>query len=183
MLNTTKYRFSRGNEGYVTFSTEMAENFAKRGWGRLYKNPKDFLTGDIVSMDGHVWICLGTCDDGSVLLVHSSPPGVSICGTQAPIKHLEFSNGESENTENTNTEYQNEISVKKSIAVEFAETFMEAYYPKWQMMYPNRTVSTTYLKDVTVMRWNVETLLDIKKYQEMSGEEVMQFLETLQMRN
>ncbi len=71
-----------GASGYVTLSTDMAESLAQRGWGKLIKNPKTFLPGDIVSMDGHVWLCIGTCVDGSVLLVHSSPPGVSICGTE-----------------------------------------------------------------------------------------------------
>ena len=142
-----------GKEGYVTLSTEMAENFASRGWGTLYKNPKQFLAGDIVSMDGHVWICLGTCDDGSVLLVHSSPPGVSICGTETSSKET------------------------TSIAVQLAERFMETYYEKWQSMYPKRTVSQTYLEDVTVMRWNEKTIADAKTYQNMSGEEVMEILE------
>lgn len=44
----------------------------------------DFRPGDIYSFgDGetHVWMCLGQCADGSVLLVHSSNPGVYICGT------------------------------------------------------------------------------------------------------
>lgn len=70
-----------GQAGYVTASTDMAKQLAERGWGKLIKNPKQFLAGDIISMEGHVWICLGTCEDGSVLLVHSSPPGVSVCGT------------------------------------------------------------------------------------------------------
>ena len=71
-----------GLPGYVTLSTDTAESLAQKGWGKLIKNPKVFLPGDIVSMEGHVWICLGTCRDGSVLLVHSSPPGVSLCGTE-----------------------------------------------------------------------------------------------------
>ena len=143
-----------GKEGYVTLSTEMAENFASRGWGTLYKNPKQFLSGDIVSMDGHVWICLGTCDDGSVLLVHSSPPGVSICGTETS-------------------------SEETSIAVQLAERFMETYYEKWQSMYPKRAVSQTYLEDVTVMRWNEKTIADAKIYQNMSGQEVFEILDEL----
>ncbi len=152
-----------GKEGYVTFSTEMAENFANRGWGKLYKNPKEFLTGDIVSMDGHVWICLGTCADGSVLLIHSSPPGVSICGTGIP----EIETKDSE---------ENSYDEKMSVAAQLAEEFMETYYEKWQNTYPNRMVSETYLKNVTVMRWNKQTLTDADVYQAMSGEEVLQIL-------
>jgi len=69
-----------GKEGYVTFSTEMAENFANRGWGKLYKNKKQFLVGDIVSMDGHIWMYLGSCPDGSGVIIHSSPMGQTYGG-------------------------------------------------------------------------------------------------------
>ena len=77
-----------GKEGYVTNAKKMAVYFANKGWGHLIENPKQFLPGDIVSMASHVWICLGTCADGSVLLVHASPPGVSVCGTKGIAEDL-----------------------------------------------------------------------------------------------
>lgn len=137
-----------GKDGYVAKSTELAESLAARGWGKLIKNPKEFLAGDIVSMDGHVWICLGTCTDGSVLLVHSSPPGVSVCGTQ-------ITEGES------------------SIAIELATEFMEKNYPQWQEKYPERRVSDTYLENVTVFRWNENILKGAEQYQNLRGEELL----------
>lgn len=140
-----------GKEGYVTVSTDMAENFAHLGWGTYIKNPKEFLPGDIVSMDGHVWISMGTCADGSVLLVHSSPPGVSVCGTQIEGKD-------------------------KSIAVRLAEAYMQTYHPKWQELYPNRMVSDAYLKRVSLMRWNRDTMMDAKEMQNLSGEEIVEML-------
>lgn len=76
------FETEKGKEGYVTKAKNMAAYFANKGWGRLIENPKQFLPGDIISMKKHVWICLGTCEDGSVLLVHASPPGVSVCGTK-----------------------------------------------------------------------------------------------------
>ena len=155
-----------GQQGYVTTSTDMAENFAKRGWGELIFQPKEFLVGDIVSMDGHVWISLGTCEDGSVLLVHSSPPGVSVCGTPIPKSYKP----DSENLEDSDLENTNHS--EKSIAIQLAEDFMTTYYPNWQEKYPNRCVSDTYLEDVTVMRWNLKTLSDALEWQEKSGEEV-----------
>ena len=151
-----------GQQGYVTTSTDMAENFAKRGWGELLLHPKEFLVGDIVSMDGHVWISLGTCADGSVLLVHSSPPGVSVCGTPIP-----------KQDKSDISEMSLESNSEKSIAVQLAEEFMTMYYPKWQEKYPNRCVSDTYLEDVTVMRWNSETLSNALEWQQKSGEEVL----------
>lgn len=137
--------------GYVTASTEMAEVFAESGWGILIENPMDFLPGDIVSMKGHVWICLGTCADGSVLLVHSSPPGVSVCGTQ-------IKEGES------------------SLAIELATQFMTENYPEWQEKYPNRTVAGSYLENVSVFRWSERTMLDAEKMQNMSGEEIIVYM-------
>lgn len=165
------FETENGNEGYVTFSTDMAENFASRGWGKLYKNPKQFLTGDIVSMDGHVWICLGTCADGSVLLIHSSPPGVSICGTELSHEEKNLNSVQQDTEDKTKT---------ISIATQLAQEFMETYYEKWQSLYPNRTVSQTYLQNVTVMRWNTDTFLDAENYQELSGEKVIQILKMLQ---
>ncbi|MBO5097706.1 MAG: hypothetical protein J6B96_05260 [Agathobacter sp.] len=131
-----------GKEGYVSQSTGMAEALAERGWGQFIRNPREFLSGDIVSMMGHVWICLGTCEDGSVLLVHSSPPGVSVCGTEG-------------------------------IATQLATEYMTIYHSKWQGKYPNRTVPLTYLENVTVLRWNSNTLKNAKTYQEKTGEEMM----------
>lgn len=142
------FETENGQDGYVTTSTDMAAAFAKRGWGELIENPKEFLPGDIVSMEGHVWISLGTCSDGSVLLVHSSPPGVSVCGTQ-------LKEGES------------------SIAITLATAYMEQYHPQWQEKYPNRTVPNTYLENVKVFRWNSNVMTDAEEYRLKSGEEII----------
>ena len=136
-----------GGEGYVVTSTDMAKNYADRGWGTYIENPTEFLAGDIVSMEGHVWICLGTCADGSVLLVHSSPPGVSVCGTLLK-----------DGTE--------------SMAVKLATDYMLEFHPKWQGKYPNRSVSYTYLEQASVLRWNTMTMLDAKELQALSAEEI-----------
>ena len=82
------FETENGKEGYVVKAKNMAAYFANKGWGHLVENPKKFLPGDIVSMEKHVWICLGTCEDGSVLLVHASPPGVSVCGTKGKAAKL-----------------------------------------------------------------------------------------------
>ena len=136
-----------GQDGYVTTSTDIAKNYAERGWGELLENPTSFLPGDIVSMDGHVWISLGMCKDGSVLLVHSSPPGVSVCGTQ--------------------TEGQ-----PSSIAIELAAEYMEETYPDWQKRYPNRAVPNTYLQNVNVFRWSEKLFTDVEIYQKMSAKDI-----------
>ena len=144
---------SDGKEGYVSQSTGMAERFAKRGWGQMIRNPQEFLPGDIVSMQGHVWICLGTCEDGSVLLVHSSPPGVSVCGTASKVQ-----------------------AADRSIAAQLAKDYMTTKHPQWQEKYPNRVVPVSYLEDVTVLRWSDNVMQNVKIYQEKSAEEIMDFL-------
>lgn len=70
-----------GGAGYVEGAKKMAQSCTTRGWGTLttsFGTPtnhadSDFHPGDIFSMNGHVWICLGTCDDGSIVFMHSTP--------------------------------------------------------------------------------------------------------------
>lgn len=150
-----------GNEGYVTTSTDMAESLAERGWGCLLENPKEFLPGDIVSMEGHVWISLGTCQDGSVLLVHSSPPGVSVCGTSMPVSRMENVEAGEVNT---------------SVAIQLATKYMETYHSVWQEKYPNRKVALSYLENISVFRWGKNVMCDAEEFQRKSAEEIMGIL-------
>ena len=150
------FETENGQPGYVTKSTEMAKSLADRGWGMLLVNPKEFLPGDIVSMKGHVWICLGKCEDGSVLLVHSSPPGVSVCGTAL---------------QQTNVE-----NAQESQAVKLATQYMSKYHPDWQSKYPKREVKTSFLEQVSVFRWSDSVMFDAKEIQNKSAEEIMRIL-------
>ena len=159
------FEVEEGQPGYVTTSTDLAESLAQRGWGILIHNPKSFEAGDIVSMEGHVWISLGTCEDGSVLLVHSSPPGVSVCGTNAV-------NVEGENYEDT--EGKGKLERQTSRAVALAEAYMTTYHAKWQEKYPNRCVGENYLEDVVVFRWNENTMSDAKEMQKLPAEEILE---------
>ena len=70
-----------GREGYVRSATDMALTFAKKGYGRFTREiqvPADgrkceMKPGDLMSTDEHVWISLGTCGDGSMMILHSTP--------------------------------------------------------------------------------------------------------------
>lgn len=64
-----------GLPGYVCPALQMAGDFARRGWGRLVEHADGsaLRPGDICSIKGHVWLCLGRCGDGSILLAHSTP--------------------------------------------------------------------------------------------------------------
>ena len=66
-------------------STAIAADYISRGW--CY-HAEGFKPGDIVSRNGHVWISMGTCSDGSVLIMHSTPQGVQLSGTEG--KSLEL---------------------------------------------------------------------------------------------
>ncbi len=126
-----------GQEGYVMKSSQMAENFAERGWGTYTPAEQvvDWKLGDVMSMKGHVWLCLGTCEDGSVLILHSSVTGVAVCGTKLP-------NGE------------------ESEAVLLATDFMSSCYPEWYAKYPNCSRSYDYLSKSGQFRWSDEILQD-----------------------
>lgn len=70
-----------GAPGYVVFAKDFAKMLSERGygtWSRSVSIPDGsgsfaMAPGDIMCMDGHVWISLGTCRDGSVVIVHSTP--------------------------------------------------------------------------------------------------------------
>ena len=65
-----------GLPGYVTKSTKMAKRLSERGFGTWTHSVSSGTTprpGDIMSMSGHVWLSLGSCADGSVVIAHSTP--------------------------------------------------------------------------------------------------------------
>lgn len=142
-----------GRPGYVEKATGMAESFSSRGWGSYTSasGVVDWKPGDIMSMKGHVWISLGMCEDGSVVLLHASPPGVILSGTQ-------LKNG------------------RRSRAIELAEYYMQIYYPDWYEKYPDCAKENFYLTRSGQMRWNRETLADEEGIGEMSAEEVLELL-------
>ena len=142
-----------GKDGYVFPSTEMAWGYADRGFGEYIwvGAMKEWQAGDIMSMDGHVWISVGMCDDGSVLLLHASPPGVIFSGTK-----LEDGS--------------------KSEAVALAERVMSTYYPEWYAKYPDCSRPYSYLTSSSAMRWNRETLRDDEGLTEMKVDEIIEML-------
>ena len=141
-----------GREGYVYSSTDVAPTYAALGFGEYLPKEQvtDWRPGDIASMSGHVWLCLGACGDGSVLLVHSSPPGVRICGTL--------------------------LNGKPSDATLLAEELMRTHYPDWYKRFPDCSVKESYLTSAGQMRWNEETLSDATAMQALTAEELSRLL-------
>ncbi len=113
-----------GKDGFVGYATQMAKRFGEEyGWGTfsLEADPmitgEKLLPGDIISTKGHVWISLGTCDDGSILIVHStngnSRTGQPGCGVTLGAV------GES----------------KTCQAYILADKYMSTYFPEWYDRY------------------------------------------------
>lgn len=150
--------------GYVYFARTQAEKFADMGFGSLKSETEveDYKAGDIMSAScncgecRHVWIVIGECDDGSVVLVHSTPNGVQITGTVS------------------------KEGKKKSDAYKLAKKYMEKYYPEWTKKYPAICKDKKYLSHYSQMRWTTKKgsaiLSDPDGYLDMSAEEVLEDL-------
>ena len=122
-----------GQKGYVMLAEKMARAFSKQGFGTFTpaKSVKNYGVGDIMSNKYHVYIVIGTCSDGSIVVVHASPPGVQINGTV------------------------NSKGQKNSQAKKLADSYMKKYYPSWYAKYPPKTLELSYLKKYDQMRWNI----------------------------
>lgn len=146
-----------GGVGYVMNARKMAKNFSERGWGQYTPAHavRDYLPGDIMSSKTHVYIVLGSCSDGSILVVHASPPGVQINGTVSR-------SGSSD-----------------SEAIRLANRYMKSYYPKWYQRYGTRVLDSSFLHNYSQMRWHVEgdsLLTDKEGLRKQSAENVMKLL-------
>ena len=148
------FETENGQEGYVTSAETMGRSLSERGLGTYCKKDLvgDFLAGDIMTTAGHVYITLGQCGDQSLLLVHASPPGVQICGTDTP------------------------KGGKKSEAVELAEDFMACYAPQWYEKFHDYSRNDSYLKDYDQFRFYDWVLPDPEGIRQMDGQKVLEKL-------
>ena len=113
----------------------MTRIFSSKGWGSYTAAGAvtNYRAGDIMSTsDGHVYIVIGACADGSVVFVHSSPSGVQINGTYT------------------------RSGSRDSKAIKLAEKYMKKYYPDWYKKFPNCSRNTSYLTRYSQMRWHLE---------------------------
>ncbi|MBQ8118738.1 MAG: hypothetical protein IJ147_11875 [Lachnospiraceae bacterium] len=114
-----------GEDGYVGGSTGFAKKLADYGWGTWTQKisvpdgteQNVMKPGDIMSMNGHVWISLGTCSDKSVVIAHCTP---SASRTGQPGGGVQIGAiGADETCE----------------AYRLAEKYMSTYYPEWYKRY------------------------------------------------
>lgn len=157
-----------GKDGYVGVSTNMAmkldQEYNYGTWTRDFTS-SDFKTGDVFSMLGHIWICLGVCEDGSLLIVHSVPSDSKSGSTGGGVQLSGV--GKSEDCK----------------AYALAKEYMERYYPEWSDRYPaifrNYSIYTsTANANSGKFSWNLDEtgLLDPEGYTNMSAEEILRDL-------
>lgn len=142
-----------GQPGYVSKASGMAQALSDRGLGSYIpvQDMTQWLPGDIMSMRGHVWITVGMCADGSVLLLHASPPGVIFSGTLLP-------------------------DGSESEASMLAERITQVHFPDWYNRFPHCARSNTYLKNSSAMRWSADVLSDPEALRDMTAEEVVDLI-------
>lgn len=142
---------------YASTSTGMPSYYAGLGFGKYYGSTSamEFTAGDVVSMSGHTWIVVGQCDDGSVVIVHATPPGVQISGTVAA------------------------DGTRNSEARALAEEYMDEYFPEYHQKFNFSMGSMSYLKNVNRMQWDVtgtKYMSDPDGYTQMDAEEILEDL-------
>lgn len=152
LYNTFGNKYS--NTGYVYKSSTITSKLSSMGFGNYITSyTYDFKPGDICSMAKHVWICLGTCNDGSVLVLHSSPPGVRLCGTL-------LSDG------------------SVSEAVLLAQETMQKYYPNWYSRYPNCNSNYNFITTSSKLRMYESTLQDPDGLRNYNAYQIIDYLFT-----
>lgn len=144
--------------GYVFNASKQAKLYSDLKFGQYIeaRSVKSYQAGDIMSSTckccSHVWIVIGMCLDGSVVLLHSSPAGVQISGTQT----REGRNGE---------------------ACQLARKYMKKYYRKWYRRFPKVERDYRYLFHYAQMKWRTMgedvILSDPDGYRFMDAESIL----------
>ena len=141
--------------GYTVVASEVCEDYASNGWGKLISKAElknsgyRLQAGDVGCNLGHTWIVLGQCADKSAVIVHSTPnAGCQISGTPTP-------DGSS-----------------SSQAIQLARKYMSRYsgYNKFDY-HPS---SGNYLNNCTgYFRWNSNTLSDPEGYRNKTADQIL----------
>lgn len=160
----------------TTISSLITSDYLSKGWGTTltsseikkpinYKNSQ-YKVGDVISIKGHCWICLGTCKDGSIIFVHSS------CGKESRLGELYKGSGPQISAIGNND---------KCDAYKLADYYMQKYYPKWYKRYKIYLVSyedyTNFAdKQNALFRWDTsgKFMSDPENYQNKKPEEILQ---------
>ncbi len=175
-LYNTMYTEKEKEEGFVTKSTGMAKVLSEKYNYGTWNHPtnKDYKIisemlhpGDIISMYGHVYIVLGTCNDGSIVIIHSTVTEsiTKVEGGGVQISAISL-NG------NTSCE-----------ACTLSKEYMEKYYSEWTKKYPiavrNASFYLSFNDELTgIFSWypNEKGLEDPENIRNMNAKEVLKML-------
>lgn len=143
-----------GKEGFVVNARNAGSFLSEKGWGTVTKPWEivDYKPGDIMFNDGHVYIVLTQYDDGSLLIMHSSPPAVQINGTPA----LDGST--------------------ESEAAGKAYEIMNQIAPDYFNHLPASQIDMGYLNDYSQFRWNDTLFSDANQVQNMNSDQIQSLL-------
>lgn len=132
------------------WSGSMIDLYVSRDWGSkaLLSSVEELQPGDILAHSDHIWMVLGTCSDGSVVILHSS-------GTAGP--QLAGTGGQ---------------------AVELVRTYMSRYsgYNKYTYDIYSGTWNSPYngyYGSTYVFRWNRNTLKDPEGFTNMTADQIL----------
>ena len=140
-----------GAAGYVFKSTDIAKTLSEKYSfgsyynGKLENDGTKLQSGDVVSFKGHAYLVLGRCEDGSIVILHSSPTP-SRSGSKGGGAQLSAINPNGKGG---------------GMALELIKRYTERYYPEWYARYENIAVSySTYIDfdrsgSAGFFRWNI----------------------------
>ncbi len=174
VLYNTLYKTSLDKPGFVMNSTKMAKSLAADyefgKWTHKNASKLEFRTGDIVSIAGHIYLVLGICKDGSVIIVHSSPQenekGYEGGGVMmSPLNPQDLDNEDCD-------------------AFRLVDKYMKKFYPHWdyETVMRSKEDYITFPKNkptTGIFHWNLgekAVLKDPEKYASKSAEEILKDL-------
>lgn len=142
-----------GGKPFVYPSAVLGYRLMEAGLGSVLKNNDCHRAGDIFfsPKHHHAYISLGKCSDGSVVLLHSSPPGVMLSGTSI------------------NSRCESE-------AQRIATYFMHKNFPHWSIKFPHSNRPESYLTDYLCFRFYDNIVRDPDNIASLTPFEILQFL-------
>ena len=153
VYNTYNTKSNQKETAYSSTSTGFPAYLTNKGFGSHGKvSGGTFTPGDVVNMTGHVWVVLGMCSDGSLVIVHATPPVVQISGTV------------------------NTAGSTNSEAVKLANAYMKKYYSDAAGKYNLCIASKAYVNNVDRFQWSSSSMRDPDGLRNMTAAQVLEKL-------
>ncbi len=153
-VNYNTFNTSDNQAPMVTTSGKTGDLLESRGLGSYSTELSydSYQAGDVMFRDGHVYIVVGQCSDGSVVVAHSSMMGVKLAATRDR-------NGNSRNQANA-----------------LVKSYMSTYFQDYHKIDSGINTASNYLTNYKKFTWNSKALSDPDGYRNMPVEEVLKDL-------